>query len=537
MERKNVREIPANPILSDFQQHNRKLNVAAYCRVSTEEEEQQNSFNTQVNYYTEAISSHKNWHLAGIFADEGITGVRIKKRVQFNEMIAMCKKKKIDLILTKSISRFARNTLDCIKHVRILKSWGIPVIFEKENIDTSNMTSEMILTCLSAFAQAESESISGNVTKGIRMGYKQGKFSFRYTNFLGYKKGEDGKPEIVPDEAATITMIAQSFLNGDSLIKIRKILDDKGIPTATGKLGWSTESIMRILENEKYMGDVLLQKSYTSNFLEGKIKKNNGTLPQYYIQDNHPAIIPREMFFRIQEEIARRKSKKPATQKKSKTNLGRYTSKYALSERLVCGDCGCYYRRATWSIHGRKQIVWRCINRLEFGKKYCANSPSIPEETLHSAIFEAIQLLISDSREEISTHLEIALAASVLKRSTLDDSVLIERKLNELNQEFNRLLNLAGDENEFIDLRIKQVTDEIHKLQQGKIQEKQATQRDENAETKYREIIELLSSENLDLAEYSDTLVYRIIERIAVLSKEEIRIRFVGGDEMIQPLK
>lgn len=201
MERKNVREIPANPILSDFQQHKRKLNVAAYCRVSTEEEEQQNSFKTQVDYYTEAINSHKNWQLAGIFADEGITGVRTKKRIQFNEMIALCKKKKIDLILTKSISRFARNTLDCIKHVRILKSWGIPVIFEKENINTSNMTSEMILTCLSAFAQAESESISGNVTKGIRMGYKQGKFSFRYKNFLGYKKGEDGKPKIVPDEA------------------------------------------------------------------------------------------------------------------------------------------------------------------------------------------------------------------------------------------------------------------------------------------------------------------------------------------------
>lgn len=183
MDRKIVTEIPANPMLANLQHRKRKLRVAAYCRVSTEEEEQQNSFEVQVDYYTEKISNHEGWQLAGIFADDGISGVRTKKREQFNKMIELCKQKKIDLILTKSISRFARNTLDCIKHIRILKSWGIPVIFEKENIDTSNMNSEMILTCLSAFAQAESESISGNVTKGIRMGYKQGRFTFRYTGF------------------------------------------------------------------------------------------------------------------------------------------------------------------------------------------------------------------------------------------------------------------------------------------------------------------------------------------------------------------
>ena len=200
MPQKVVMEIPANPMLGDLRKRKRKLRVAAYCRVSTEEEEQQNSFEVQVDYYTEKITHHDGWQLAGIFADDGISGVRTKKRDQFNEMIELCRKKKIDLILTKSISRFARNTLDCIKHVRILKSWGIPVIFEKENIDTSNMNSEMILTCLSSFAQAESESISGNVTKGIRMGYKQGRFAFRYTGFA-FQKGPDGEPEIIPKDA------------------------------------------------------------------------------------------------------------------------------------------------------------------------------------------------------------------------------------------------------------------------------------------------------------------------------------------------
>ena len=278
MPQKVVMEIPANPMLGDLRKRKRKLRVAAYCRVSTEEDEQQNSFEVQVDYYTEKITHHDGWQLAGIFADDGISGVRTKKRDQFNEMIELCRKKKIDLILTKSISRFARNTLDCIKHVRILKSWGIPVIFEKENIDTSNMNSEMILTCLSSFAQAESESISGNVTKGIRMGYRQGRFSFRYKNFLGYRKGPDGEPEIVPEEAKIIRLIAQNYLNGDSLRTIKETLESMGIPTATGNQNWSTEAIQRILQNEKYMGDVLLQKTYTADFIEGKVKKNNGEL-------------------------------------------------------------------------------------------------------------------------------------------------------------------------------------------------------------------------------------------------------------------
>ena len=229
----------------------------------------------------------------------------------------------------------------------MLKSLDIPVIFEKEGINTADMTSEMILTCLSSFAQAESESISLNVAHGKRMGYKQGKFSFRYTNFLGYRKGTDGQPEIVPEEADAIRMMFQNYLNGDSLSKIKATLESKGSPTATGKKEWTTQAILRILQNEKYMGDVLLQKTFTANFLEGKPQKNNGELPQYYIENNHSAIVTKEMFHQVQEEIARRKSKRPVTQKHSKTNRGKFTSQYALSERLVCGNCGCYYLRVT----------------------------------------------------------------------------------------------------------------------------------------------------------------------------------------------
>lgn len=537
MPQKVVMEIPANPMLGDLRKRKRKLRVAAYCRVSTEEEEQQNSFEVQVNYYTKKITHHDGWQLAGIFADDGISGVSTKKRDQFNEMIELCRKKKIDLILTKSISRFARNTLDCIKHVRILKSWGIPVIFEKENIDTSNMNSEMILTCLSSFAQAESESISGNVTKGIRMGYRQGHFTFRYKNFLGYRKGKDGDPEIVPEEAEVIRLIAQNFLDGDSLITIKKTLERMGILTATGNKKWSTESIQRILQNEKYMGDVLLQKTYTADFIDGKIKKNNGELPQYYIKDNHPAIIPREMFFRIQEEIARRNSKKPANTKKAKTNRGRFTSKYALSERLVCGDCGCYFRRVTWSIHGRKQIVWRCINRLEFGPKSCGNSPSLEEAALHTAILEAICSLVHGQQEEMAAALQDTLIHCIAGEKEEASPIVIENKIKELETEFDRLLVLAVDENDIIDHKLKQISETILKLKQQKKRIEYTAERSEVMESKAKEVMGLISAEDLDLKEYSDALVYRIIERITVLSKEEIRIRFIGGFEITQPLR
>ncbi len=535
MPQRTVVEIPANPALRDFRKRKQKLRVAAYCRVSTEEEEQQNSFEVQVNYYTDKITHHDGWQLVGIFADDGISGVSTKKREQFNEMIELCRKKKIDLILTKSISRFARNTLDCIKHVRILKSWGIPVIFEKENINTANMNSEMILTCLSSFAQAESESISGNVTKGIRMGYRQGRFTFRYANFLGYRKGLDGKPEIVPEEAETIRLIAQRFLDGESLVSIKKLLESKGILTASGKKTWSTESIQRILLNEKYMGDVLLQKTYTSDFIEGRVRKNHGELPQYYIQDNHPAIIPREMFFRIQEEIARRNSKKPAAKKKIKTNRGRFTSKYALSERLVCGECGSYYRRVTWSIHGRRQIVWRCINRIENGPKACLDSLSIQEEVLHSAILKAVQSLISNRQEEISSVLQDSLIAC--SENNPENPIFLQNRLNALEKEFDNLLLMATDENEIIDYKLQQISGEIQKIKQKKKELEKSEKHSKAMQDKAKEVSKLLSGEALSLKEYSDTLVYRIVERVTVLSKKQIRIRFIGGLELTQALE
>lgn len=542
MPEKTIQTIPANPFLTqERRRKSQKLRVAAYCRVSTEEEEQQSSFEIQVSYYTDKITNHEGWELAGIFADEGISGVHAKKRTHFLEMIELCKKKKIDLILTKSISRFSRNTLDCIQYVRLLKALDIAVIFEKEGINTMTMNTEMLLTCLGAFAQAESESISSNVAWGKRKGFKKGKFSMCYKHFLGYEKGPDGNPRIVPEEAEIIRFIYNSYLDGDSLDVIRDKLDERNILTPAGKVGWNREGVLRILQNEKYMGDALLQKTYTADFLSGTVRKNNGELPKYYVTNNHEGIISREDFHRVQEEIARRKSKNPATQKKTKTNRGRYSSQYALSERLVCGKCGCAYRRVTWSKKGRKKIVWRCTNRLEFGTKYCKDSPTILEAHLQEAIMNTLQGLVQSQRDSIAENIRQTLLAVEGGEKEGLDPLAIEKQIEEKYADLRRLTQLIASldytESEFYDLKIKQVNDEILRLRQQKKEAEQAIAAQGSAEERLKGVLDIISGESLDIQEYSDQLVRRIIEQVSVQAQDKITIRFIGGYEIAADMK
>ena len=505
----------------------RKLRVAAYCRVSTEEEEQQGSFEIQKLYYTEKINSTPEWEVAGIYADDGISGVHTKKRDGFNQMIQDCKKRKIDLILTKSISRFARNTLDSIQYVRMLKQMGIAVVFEKENINTATMNSEMILTVLSAFAQAESESISQNVARGKRMGYKHGKFAFPYGRIIGYRKGADGKPEIIPEQAEIIRLIFNSYLQGDSLQSIKAKLETAGALTARGNIAWSAQSILRILQNEKYCGDVLLQKTFTEDVLTGVHKKNTGQLPQYYIENYHEGIVSKQMFREVQAEIARRNSKSAANQRKRRR--GRYNSKYALSERLVCGDCGSPYKRVTWNIHGRKQIVWRCINRIEYGTKFCGNSPSIPEEELHNAILKAVQDLAVNFTDEVAAQINGILHDIQTGESTKPN---LQKQLEQTQQEFNRLLEMSLDLDEdtpFLDDRLGKLNSKIKRLK--KAIEESAAQQEKNSQPEM-----LLSAKDLQIQEYDDALTARIIEKITVRSRNEILIRFIGRYEKVMML-
>lgn len=521
MSNMRIIEIPASMRESAGRKNTvRKLQVAAYCRVSTEEEEQQGSFEIQKLYYTEKINSTPEWEVAGIYADDGISGVHTKKRDGFNQMIQDCKKRKIDLILTKSISRFARNTLDSIQYVRMLKQMGIAVVFEKENINTATMNSEMILTVLSAFAQAESESISQNVARGKRMGYKHGKFAFPYGRILGYRKGADGKPEIIPEQAEIIRLIFNSYLQGDSLQSIKAKLETAGALTARGNTAWSAQSIQRILQNEKYCGDVLLQKTFTEDVLTGVHKKNTGQLPQYYIENYHEGIVSKQMFREVQAEIARRNSKSAANQRKR--SRGRYNSKYALSERLFCGDCGSPYKRVTWNIHGRKQIVWRCVNRIEYGTKFCGNSPSIPEEELHRAILKAIQGLAANFTDEVAAQINGILHNIQTGESTKPN---LQEQLEQTQQEFDRLLEMSLDFDEdtpFLDDRLKKLNSKIKRLK--KAIEDSAAQQEKASQPEM-----LLSAKVLQIQEYDDALTARIIEKITVRSRNEIEIRFIGG--------
>ena len=278
-----------------------KLQVAACCRVSTDSDEQATSYEAQIEHYTEYIAKNPNWVLAGIFADEGITGTNTKKCNEFNRMIDECMAGNIDMIITKSISRFARNTLDCLKYIRQLKDKNIPVFFEKESINTMDSKGEVLLTIMASLAQQESQSLSQNVKLGLQYRYQQGHVQVNHNRFLGYTKDSDGHLVIDPDQAEIVRRICWEYLEGSSMDKIAAGLEADGILTGAGKTKWPTSTINKILRNEKYIGDVLLQKTYTTDFLTKKRIKNNGTVPQYYVKGDHKVIIPKDIFLLVQE--------------------------------------------------------------------------------------------------------------------------------------------------------------------------------------------------------------------------------------------
>lgn len=504
------------------------LRAAAYCRVSTNTEEQLNSYEAQKAYYTQKIAENPNWELAGIFADEGISGTSLKKRKEFNRMIAACKRGRIDLILTKSLSRFARNTLDCLETVRMLKANGIGVIFEKENINTLTQSSEFMITLFSGFAQAESESLSKNVAWGIQKNMEAGNVVFPFHQLLGYKKGADGQPEIIPEEAETIRRIYRRYLEGASLRNIKEELEADGICTALGTPRWTAELVRSILKNEKYCGDALLQKTYITDCISKKVKKNNGEKPMYYIQDNHPAIVPREIFRRVQEEIARRSSKRRVAQKYVKTEQSKYSGKYALTELLVCGECGTQYRRVTWSRGGKKRIVWRCISRLEYGKKFCHNSPSIPEEKLHSAIVAALNKYAAN-REELcgSAYDLIKLAQGGEVEDKAVSILSLKHKLENLSKKQAKLLDIVLEdmENEALVVELKKVKEEKQQLAEWiKTLENEGIY-NANKQSRMKEVKDWLDKQEVGFREYDDVITRKMIERIEVVDAETIKVK------------
>ena len=530
--------IPAKPEAASRPSIRRQLRVAAYCRVSTDDEEQLTSYEAQQNYYTDKIMTNQDWTMAGIFADEGITGTSARKRPEFLRMIRLCKQKKIDIILTKSISRFARNTVDCLNYIRALRELGIAVIFEKENINTLEADSEILITMLGAFAQAESESISANVRWGKRQAMREGKAIIQYDRLYAYQKGEDGKPQIIPDQAEVVQSIYKQYLAGASLRMIKDRLEAEQIPNAAGNARWTITAVRSILSNEKYCGDVLLQKSFVSDCINRKVIRNTGQLPMYLVQNHHEGIVDRKTFDAVQAEMARRNAGKSPSKKNASTGMTSYASKYALSERLVCGECGTLYRRCTWTCKGQKRIVWRCVSRLDYGKKYCHHSPTLDEAPLQRAILAAINSAMSNKDHlirQLQSAMELELAPMPGDHMSLAD---IEQRLQELGEQVREIVAKAAATKE-VQVHaplLKEIADEMDTLKKKRALIESQRQTHEHAFRRIEIATDAMEQTSTNISEWDEALIRQLVDTVKVHSAEKITVYLRGGIEIQQNL-
>ena len=502
------------------------LRVAAYCRVSTQLEQQESSFEAQKNYYTEKITNNPNCKLAGIYADDGISGTDMKKRDEFNRLLQDCEAGKIDMILTKSISRFARNTVDTLNTLRILRKKGVTVFFEKEHIDTHADNGEMIITVLSGLAQEESFNLSENTRWGIIRKFENGTIILNHNRFMGYTKGKDGELAIVPEEAETVRLIFRMYLEGTSIAGIKRHLEKEGILTVTGRKIWNEGTISKMLSNEKYMGDALLQKSYTADFLTKTRKKNNGEMRQYYITDNHEGIVAKEIYYAVQQEKQRRaERRKPAVTRRAKEKKKGYSSKYILSNLLVCGECGQPYRRITWTRNGVKRIVWRCSNRVEHGTEYCKNSPTLDEEALQRAVMRTVGNVVRDSEFGSVMQNNVTLVIGQYADSIQSENNETDEKIAGLEREMLQMVKETPDFNDgaFLE-KYRTLGGEIQKLKQKKISEANVRKLPVPSE-----IGEKIESMDRNEIAFDPVLVGQLIEKIVVRNARRIEVVFKSG--------
>ncbi len=493
-----------------------KLRVAAYCRVSTDSDEQATSYEAQIEHYTNFIQKNEEWEFAKIFADDGISGTNTKKREEFNRMIEECMAGNIDMIITKSISRFARNTLDCLKYIRQLKERNIPVFFEKENINTMDSKGEVLLTIMASLAQQESESLSKNVKLGLQFRYQNGEVQVNHNRFMGYTKDDEGHLIIEPSEATIVKRIYLEYLQGASLKQIGESLESDAILTAAGKARWRPETIKKILKNEKYIGDALLQKTYTVDVLTKKRVKNNGIVPQYYVENSHEPIIPRELYMQVQEEMLRRTNLHSGADRKKRV----YSSKYALSSIVYCPKCGDIYRRIAWNNRGKHSIVWRCCTRVEHGPSRC-DAPTVGETELQEVVVKAINMALGGKDDML-----VALEQNIASVLALEDEGSIESinaKLEKLQKE---LLKRANAKKDFNDL-----ADEIDRLRELKQNAMAENAEREGLKQRIAEMQEFLTEQRGTIQVYDEQVVRKLIEKITV-HDEKVTVAFKSGMEI-----
>jgi DNA invertase Pin-like site-specific DNA recombinase len=521
----NVTVIPARTVRRQVhsEAEKPKLKVAAYCRVSTDTDEQATSYEAQVEHYTEYIKKNSEWELAGIYADDGISGTNTKKREEFNRMIEDCMEGKIDMIITKSISRFARNTLDCLQYIRKLKDKNIPVFFEKENINTMDAKGELLLTIMASLAQQESQSLSQNVKLGLQFRYQAGKVQVNHNRFLGYTKDDDGNLIVDEDEAVIIKRIYREYLEGASLQDICESLMADGILTGAGKEKWIPSTVHKILSNEKYIGDALLQKTVTTDFLEKKRVNNNGIAPQYYVEGSHEAIIPREIYMRVQEEMVRRANLRSGADGRKKRI---YSSKYALSSICTCEKCGDIYRRIAWNNRGKKYTVWRCCTRVGGGPSAC-NAPTILEEDLQAAVVKAINMVLA-SRSTVIEDMKQVIDKVLI--SEIDEQIQsIDRKMSEISKE---IVNRVS-----ANLTYEDLADQMGDLREEK-QKLLVEQAEDNGKQRMKEVlISFLNEQDVEIKEFDENLVRKLIEQVIIHEDGTLTVEFKSGTKVVVETK
>ena len=496
-----------------------KRKVAGYARVSTDHEEQTSSYEAQMDYYRNYINSRSDWVFAGMYADEGVTGTSTKARAGFKKMVEDALAGKIDLIITKSVSRFARNTVDSLSTVRKLKENGIEIYFEKENIWTLDAKGELLITIMSSLAQEESRSISENTTWGTRKKMADGRFTLAYSRFLGYDKGEDGQLVINPEQAKTVRLIFRLFLDGLSYKAICNELMKRGIPTPAGKKKWSHSTIVSILTNEKYKGDALLQKTYVSDFLTKATKKNNGEIPQYYVENDHEAIIEPRIFDLVQAEKERRSSQP-----------GKYSGVGIFSSKIKCGCCGNWYGSKVWHSNDKyRRVVYRCNHKYK-GDEKCS-TPHLTENEIESIFIKAVNALISN-RQSVLDDVKII-------RDRLCDTSILEKEQTRLGGE----LEIVAD---LIEKYVRENASTVLDQDEYKARYEELVERYNRTKDEYDNIESMLASRHnkalmLDnfmlemkkhkkfIEKFDGAMWSSLVDYITVYSRKDIRVTFRDG--------
>ncbi len=441
---------------------NRRLRVAAYARVSTDQEEQQSSFESQQKYYLEKIQTNPKWSFVEVYADEGISGTQAIKRENFMRMVRDALDGKIDLILTKSISRFARNTLDTLKYVRELRSKNIGIIFEEENINTLDMAGELLLTVLSSVAQQESETLSSHIKLGFRMKRERGEL-IGFNSCYGYEFDNDKNQMLIKeDEAKIVRMIFRRYLDGYGSSSIAKIINEMGLISPMGKDHWGESTVLNILKNEKYIGDVCQGKSFTVDSITHRRVLNKGEEDKFYIKDHHEPIISKEDFEKVQEIMQSRSNSRPTGRKMQ--------NRYVFSGRFRCGFCGkTYIKKSLY----KKRPAWDCMSVAKNARELCENSKLMHEDVIKSCFMEAYHLLTSNygfAMDEFMKNIHEAIKGSAPNRM----KAKYETERDETKKKLSKLVDLFVEEkvdetsfekkHNLLQNRINELEDKISKL-------------------------------------------------------------------------